>query len=157
MAPRACKLLHIFWLLVTIPASVIVPILIPVRLPLNTLFSGKKKNVDFSVLIADQLILLIQDYQIIFLSLPVTWATPRASPTVEYVKDMTAATMESHQTWSKSGGPTDKEVVQLNCWSNYWGYSHFKHAFAFSFGIYFVPSLLFNIIYAMHVLNMFLT
>ena len=30
-------------------------------------------------------------------------ATPRPRPTLEYVKDIIAATMESHQTWSKSG------------------------------------------------------
>lgn len=34
---------------------------------------------------------------------PATWAMPRARPTAEYVKDMIAATMDSHQTWSKSG------------------------------------------------------
>ena len=35
--------------------------------------------------------------------LPATSAMPRPRPTAEYVKDMTAATMDSHQTWSKSG------------------------------------------------------
>lgn len=32
-----------------------------------------------------------------------TFPTPRPSPIVEYVKDMTEATMESHHNWSKSG------------------------------------------------------
>lgn len=39
-----------------------------------------------------------------FLSrLPATLAIPSERPTVEYVKDITAATIDSHHTWSKSG------------------------------------------------------
>jgi len=39
IAPRACKLLHIFCVAVTVPACVTVPMLIPNMLPLKVLFS----------------------------------------------------------------------------------------------------------------------
>lgn len=39
----------------------------------------------------------------VLLRLPATWAIPSERPTVEYVKDITAATIDSHHTWSKSG------------------------------------------------------
>jgi len=35
--------------------------------------------------------------------IPMTLAIPRPSPVIEYVKDMTAATMESHHNSLKSG------------------------------------------------------
>jgi len=41
IAPRACKLLHIFCVLVTAPACVTVPMLIPNMLPLKVLFSAR--------------------------------------------------------------------------------------------------------------------
>lgn len=37
-----------------------------------------------------------------FLLLPATWMIPRAKPIEEYVNDMMAATVESHQIWWKS-------------------------------------------------------
>lgn len=77
---------------------------------MKTLFSDK--NVNLSVQLADAILLscwscFLNRYtrlsDEVCLSSPATSATPRASPMVEYVKDITAATMESHQTWSKSG------------------------------------------------------
>lgn len=39
MSPRACRFLHIFWVAVTVPALVTVPILMPIRLPWKLPFS----------------------------------------------------------------------------------------------------------------------
>lgn len=45
IAPRACKLLHIFSVAVTVvPAFVNVPMLIPIRLPLNFPLSANNKG-----------------------------------------------------------------------------------------------------------------
>ena len=45
IAPRACKLLHIFSVAVTaVPAFVNVPMLMPIRLPLNFPLSANNKG-----------------------------------------------------------------------------------------------------------------
>ena len=48
IAPRACKLLHIFCVAVTVPACVTVPMLIPSRLPLMFPLSANKKGSSYS-------------------------------------------------------------------------------------------------------------